>query len=196
MSGAVCSNAITPRPLAFPNQSYPSVHDYEVPAFIADAGYNGSDGKPFLDVPVDETVYAIWIGTNDVGNGAFLTDSQVKDKTLADFLDCVYSAIDRLYAAGGRYFVLMNLIPLNLTPQYAPADAGGLATTKYFPNKPANITETSYRMKEQVDLINEVYKYRTPYEVGLAGRYYGAHVALFDVWQLVSCPVCNRQKSD
>ena len=39
---------------------------------------------------------------------------------------------------------------------------------------------------EQVATVNDIFKYRTPYEVALAGKYPGAEFALFDVHQLVS----------
>jgi hypothetical protein len=105
------------------NAPLPDVQGYEIPAFLADKNVTTDNNAPFLDIPTGETVYAMWIGTNDLGNGAFLTDSQVAGKTIADYIDCVYEAFDRLYEAGRRYFVLMNVIPLNLTPLYAlPAD--------------------------------------------------------------------------
>lgn len=89
--------------------------EYEIPAFIADKSFR-VDGRLFLDIPGDETVYALWIGTNDLGNGAFLTNSQIKGKTLKDYVDCVFDSLDKLYQSGGRYFVLMNVVPLDLAP--------------------------------------------------------------------------------
>lgn len=184
----MCSNAITPRitSLGSVQAPFPDVQGYEIPAFLADKNITTENGAPFLDVPVEETVYTIWIGTNDLGNGAFLTDSQVAGKTILDYIDCVYEAFDRLYAAGGRYFILMNVIPLNLTPLYAlPAD-GGSRHPKFWPNKPDNITQISYRMQEQVVLVNEALRYRSAYEVSIAQRYPSAKFAVFDVWSLVS----------
>ena len=167
---------------------FPDVQGYEIPAFEADKNYiDPATGKLFLDIPSDETVYAMWIGTNDLGNGAFLTDSQVPGKTIDDYLDCVYSAFDRIYQTGARYFVLMNVIPLNLTPLYGLPGRGGLGASNFWPTKPENITEISYRMQNQVLLVDEVFKYRTPYAVELAHRYPGASFAIFDVWSLV-CP--------
>lgn len=182
VSGAVCDNNVTPR--AFEAGLFPSVAQYEVPAFLADKAYS-VNGKPFLNIPQDQTVYAIWIGTNDLGNAAFLTDSQVAGKTIPDYVDCVYDQFQRLYASGGRYFVLMNVAPLELAPQYAPANKGGVNATKYFPDKPANITETSFRMWEQVAEANQVYKYRTPFELYVNRTMPGAHMAVFDMYSLV-----------
>ena len=159
---------------------------YEIPAFLADQAYKEPDsGVAFLDVPSDETAYALWIGTNDLGNGAFLTDSQIPGKTIVDYVDCVYQAMDRLYTAGARFFVLLNVIPLNLTPLYGLPGAGGLAATKFWKDKPANTTEISYRMQKEVLLVDDDFKYRTPYETKIANRYPGAEIAVFDVWNLV-----------
>lgn len=72
----------------------------------------------------------------------------------------------------------MNLAPLQLAPVYATAERGGVGQYQ-------NVTETSYRMKEQVNLANDVYKYQTPYELLIAKRYPDAHFAIFDMYSLV-----------
>lgn len=59
VSGAACSNELTPRWL------FPSVKEYEVPAFLTDfkLGKGTSHGNtPNLDP--DETVFTMWIGTS------------------------------------------------------------------------------------------------------------------------------------
>lgn len=159
---------------------------YEIPAFVADSHHKDPhSGQPALNIPQQETVYSMWIGTNDVGNNAFLTDSQIENRTLADYVECVYSALDRVFANGGRYFVLMNLIPLQDVPQYAVPERGGQKATKYWPNKGTNLTEISYRMQENVVTLNEIFKYKTAVEVAVNHRYPGAHFALFDTYSLV-----------
>ena len=184
VSGAVCSNQVSPRWFATINAPFPDIAGYELPAFIADSKYVEPNGTRFFTGTPQDTVYAIWIGTNDLGNNAFLTDSQLPGKTLKDYLDCVYSTVDGLYANGGRYFVLLNLAPLQLLPQYATPANGGLPATKYFPEKQnisTNITEISWKMYEDVTLVNEVYKYRTPFESIIEERWKGAKVANYDV---------------
>lgn len=74
----MCSNDITPRFFALINEDFPSVKEYEVPAFIADSEYVEPNGTKFLTIPADETVYAMWDGTNDLGYYAFIQDEQVK----------------------------------------------------------------------------------------------------------------------
>ncbi|OCK86026.1 carbohydrate esterase family 16 protein [Lepidopterella palustris CBS 459.81] len=182
VSGAVCSNSITPRTWNTINAPFPDIAGYELPSFLADAGYQApGTHTPFLILPPHETVYAIWIGTNDLGNNAFLTDSQVAGKTIVDYMDCVYATLDGVYKNGGRYFVIMNAAPLQLAPMYATPANGGLAKCKYWPDKPSNITEISCRMWESVVTVNDIYKYRTPFEVRVERRYPGAHFAIFDV---------------
>ncbi|KAI9037140.1 SGNH/GDSL hydrolase family protein [Aspergillus affinis] len=185
VSGAVCSNEITPREFASINALFPSVLEYEVPAFLADSKYIRA-GKKFLDIPPKETVYAIWIGTNDVGNDAFITDSQVKGKTIPDYIECIYASLEQVYDNGGRYFVLMNLAPLQLAPQYATPEHGGVRRSGFWKNKPENITEVSYRMWEQVATANDIFQYKTPFEVRIARRYPGAKFAVMDTFGLLS----------
>ncbi|KAE8153549.1 glycoside hydrolase [Aspergillus avenaceus] len=185
VSGAACSNTITPRVFAF-GQLYPSVLEYEIPAFVADSMYTADDGNPFLDIAEDSTIYTMWIGTNDLGNNALLTDSQAPGKTIPDYLDCVYTALDRIYESGGRYFVLMNLAPLQLSPQYGMPGKGGVKTPQLWKDKPDNTTAVSYKMWETVVTVNEVYKYRTPAELLIEERYPGAEIAVMDMYELLS----------
>jgi hypothetical protein len=186
VSGAVCSNDISPRTFAAIDAPFPAVEQYEIPAYIADSEYVDENGTKFLDIPVDETVYSMFIGTNDLGNYAFISDAQVAGTTLVNYTDCVFGAIQSLYDNGGRYFVLQNVAPLHLAPQYGLPGKGGLETTQYWPDKPSNITEISYKMLEYVSLVNAVFKYETPYLTEVVRQFPGAHVAVMDINGLVS----------
>ncbi|KAH7399545.1 GDSL lipase/esterase [Pyrenochaeta sp. MPI-SDFR-AT-0127] len=184
--GACCDNNISPLYYAALNGPYPDITSYELPAFIADSKYTSPDGKKFFTGQPDSTVYAIWIGTNDLGNDAFLTDSQVPGKTVKDYIDCVYNTIGKLYANGARYFVILNLAPLNLAPQYATPENGGKDGVPFFPANGRNVTATSYRMMETVTSLNQVYKYRTPFAAAVSDKYPGARMANFDVHALMT----------
>ncbi|KAL4903854.1 hypothetical protein BDW74DRAFT_179441 [Aspergillus multicolor] len=163
VSGAPCSNKITPRTYRPINALYPSVLEYDIPAYLADSKYVDPDGDKFMDINANETVYAIWIGTNDVGNDAFLTNSQVNGTTIPDYIESVYKALDSMYADGARYFVIMNL-----------GSGNG-----------ANATEKSYRMWETVVTVNDVFRYKKPYEAIIARRYSGAQLAVMDTYGLI-----------
>ncbi|KAG6993878.1 hypothetical protein G7Y79_00050g086150 [Physcia stellaris] len=189
VSGAVCSNKLTPRLFPYINADFPSVAEYEAPAFIADkaATRNGTASEPYFTPALTSrtAVYALWIGTNDVGNGALLTDSQVSGAVLTNFTDCVFASLDTLYTAGARYLVLFNLAPLHLTPLYATDAKGGIGPSHAWPDKPSNHTAIAEQMKEYVTSINTIFRYQLPYEVLLSKRYPGARVALFDVYSLL-----------
>lgn len=116
-----------------------------------------------------------------------MTDSELPNKTVKDYIDCVYHQISRLYANGGRYFVLLNLAPLDLLPQYALPQNGGLPYTQFFPDKLGkNGTEIHGRMQQTVAALNQVYKYRTPFEAEIQSSCEGAHFASFDVNALMT----------
>lgn len=186
VSGAVCSNDITPRTFAAIDAPFPAVEQYEIPAYVADSKYVDENGTKFMDNPPDETVYSIFIGTNDLGNYAFISDAQVAGTTIVNYTDCVFGAIQSIYDNGGRYFVLQNVAPLQLSPQYGLPGKGGLATTQYWPDKPSNITEISYKMLEYVSLVNNVFKYETPYLTKVVNQFPGAQIAVMDINGLVS----------
>lgn len=184
MSGAVCSNKISPHWFAQINDNFPSVHEYEIPAYLADSKLSNASG-PFLDIPPSETVYSMWIGTNDLG-ASFITDSQVPGKTIPDYTECVFSALDKIYANGARYFILQNLAPLQLAPLYATPERHGVYAIEQG-NASTNVTEISYRMWEIVTTTNNIYKYQTPFELLVQKRYPGAHFAVMDMYNIVSC---------
>jgi hypothetical protein len=164
---------------------FPAVEQYEIPAYIADSKYV-VNGTKFMDNPPDETVHSIFIGTNDLGNYAFISDAQVAGTSITNYTDCVFGAIQSVYDNGGRYFVLQNVAPLQLSPQYGLPGKGGLETTQYWPDKPSNITEISYKMFEYVSLVNAVFKYETPYLTEVVKQFPGVHIAVMNINGLVS----------
>ena len=168
---------------------FPSVLEYEVPAFLADMNTdrNGTSTPYFTPaLSATDSVYAMYIGTNDLGVDAFLTDSQVRGKVLTDYTDCVYQALDKIYASGARVFVLMNTVPLQLAPLYANTSINGATETHYWPEMPDNKTEIAEIMHEYTTSVNNMYKYQTPFEALVAKRYPGASFANFDAWALIS----------
>jgi hypothetical protein len=137
VSGAVCSNDIINRFLADIFGPFPDVV-YEVNAFVADVNYINATTHTntlYTDRRSDNTVYAMWIGTNDLGGGAFLSDSSLHGTVIPDYVDCIYDRFDDIYKEGARYFVLINNNALQLSPLYGMADAGGLAVSQYWPDK-------------------------------------------------------------
>lgn len=165
--------------------------EYEIPAFQADLHSQRINATPAeaLFTPsltTQSSVYALWIGTNDLGVWAFLTDSQIAGKTLSDYTSCVYQVFDALYAAGGRTFVLMNTAPLHLAPLYANSTLHGVGANQYWPTKPSNHTQIAETMHEYTSTVNSVFRYQTAFELLVAHRYPDAHFALFDTYSLLS----------
>jgi phospholipase/lecithinase/hemolysin len=168
---------------------FPAVLEYEVPAFLADRSTdrNGTD-QPYFSTALaaSNAVYSLWIGTNDLGTGLFLTDAQIHGLTLPDYTECIYRVFDQLYASGARMFVLFNNAPLHLTPLYANDTLMGVGDNQYWNPKPDNHTAIAEKMHEYVASTNTIFKYQTPYEALIAHRYPGANLAVFNVWQLLS----------
>ncbi len=138
VSGAVCDNKMIYRYLAPIFGPFPDVV-YEVDAFVADTKYINATTKTntlYTNLKSDNTAYSMWIGTNDLGAGAFLTDSSWGGTTIPDYVDCIFDRFEKIYKAGGRYFVLFNTAPLELLPLYGmPDKAGTLAQSHYWPDK-------------------------------------------------------------
>lgn len=180
-SESVCDSTFSP-------SSRRGVKQDQIPSFLADNEYVNSTGQGVLDNPSAETVYAIWIGTNDLGNAVFLTDSQPKGMPVNNYTDCVFEQLDRLYAIGARRFVVLNIAPLDLSPQYALPENDGVTSSRCWKDKTQfnpNITQISETMRQYSILVNAIYEFQIPYELKIANRYAKNQFALFDVHSLV-----------
>jgi hypothetical protein len=183
VGGAVCSSDIVANVGV-------GVQEFEIPIFLAEKDVK-VNGQPFMEITKNDTVFSIWIGTNDFGPGGFLTDSQVSPNTLQNYIDCVFTALDNMYAAGARKMVLMNLVPLNLTPLYGVPGNGAVSWSHYWPGKiNVNATTESLKMREMVLTTNAQFLNMTNIIMNEQKRYPAARMALFDTWSLV-CPLCN-----
>jgi len=176
VSGAVCARAITAHKGV-------GIQEYEIGAFLADKAFN-LNGKPFLEIPPDQTVYAIWIGTNELGVNGFLTNEEESGKTVDDYVECVYKTLDQIYSAGGRRFVLMNNVPLDLVPLYSAPSHGGLSWSKFWTNKPADVAGIAKQIGQLVGMANKGFKSKAEAIMTEGKRLPEAQLALFDTWSL------------
>ncbi|KAG8716769.1 hypothetical protein FRC08_008824, partial [Ceratobasidium sp. 394] len=159
-SGGTCSNKITPRP-------FPSVMESQIPQYNAnvttkrnsptDTTYIISPNGTYVPLASKDTLYSIWIGTNNVGSSALLTDP-LKDVSIVNMTVCVFDWVKSLYDQGVRNFLIQNMIPLYLIPMYS--------TTRYmtkFWNQPHNQSEWAILMAELVRSGNELQALWTKY---------------------------------
>ncbi|KAG9126861.1 hypothetical protein FRC07_001646 [Ceratobasidium sp. 392] len=178
-SGGTCSNKIVPRP-------FPSVMESQIPQYDANvttkrngpttATYIISPNGTYVPLASKDTLYSIWIGTNDVGAAALLTDP-LKDVSIVNATACVFDWVKSLYDQGARNFLIQNMIPLYLIPMYS---ATGYPT-KFF-SSPHNQTEWSILMAELVRSGNELQALRTKYVA--PSQFPGARFGLFDSYGL------------
>ncbi|KAF9267360.1 carbohydrate esterase family 16 protein [Marasmius fiardii PR-910] len=156
-SGATCSNNITFRP-------FPPVFESQLPLYFAEKN-NGT-----LNLKPEETVYTLWIGTNDVGANSLIT-GQPK-ASIVDVADCMVNWVKVLYDNGARNFIFQNMIPLQRVPMYSPD-----AYPDRFWFAQRNTTEWSIFMTELVLSGNALTKLLLE---ALVPTLTGAHVAIFD----------------
>lgn len=183
VSGATCSDDIVERYLEGIGRNFPSVKEYQVPAFEAD-----TETELYGEVEADNTVYALWIGTNDLGgDGAMLTNRQVEGATLGDFIDCSFGVFDSVYAAGGRHFVLMNTAPLERSPLYQTPEEGGLVDSQFWGDKSEYDAELMKdKMRQYTTAVNGMWEYGVPFHLQLKARWPGASFTIFDIHSLFS----------
>ncbi|TCD62320.1 hypothetical protein EIP91_007060 [Steccherinum ochraceum] len=171
-SGATCSNNITNRP-------FPSVFESQLPLFFAEKA-NGT-----LRLNPTNTIFTLWIGTNDVGAGALITGNGVNGATIVDTVSCAINFVKTMYKSGFRNFLFQNMIPLQKTILYS-ADS--------YPNRfwtaPRNTTEWSVTMTELTTGGNEIAKLMLQ---ALPSTLPGAHIGLFDSHALFTDMLAHPQ---
>ncbi|KZT59659.1 carbohydrate esterase family 16 protein [Calocera cornea HHB12733] len=180
ISGATCSNLLTPRRVAglpwLLGSLRPSVMDYQVEAYASDwVPEFGASPNATLDA--NNTYYSLWIGTNDVGRHCLLTDDQVPGVTIANVTGCAFEWMRTLYSYGARRFILQNMIPLQLTPAYSELpDPDGTV----WPHR-HNRTRYNIDMQDLVQTGNALWEQNLPSEISELS---GAGAALFDSYGL------------
>ncbi|PAV23314.1 carbohydrate esterase family 16 [Pyrrhoderma noxium] len=171
-SGATCSNNLTPRP-------FPSLFESQLPLYFSELK-NGT-----LSINNDESVYTLWIGTNDIGQSALLTGDQLVGVSLVDVVSCTVNWVKTLYDSGARNFIFQNMIPLQNTILYSENS---------YPNRfwafPKNATEWNLFMTELTLTGNKLAELML---LDLLPRIPGAHVGLFDSHGLFSDMYTNPQ---
>ena len=180
-SGATCSNNIVMRINPGVVLNVPSVVDDQLPKYEAD-----TKTSLYWHVNAENTVYGLWIGANDLGVSAFLTDSQVPGTNLTSYVGCIWSVFDHIYRAGGRRFVLLNNNALQMTPLYQIPSKGGVGNSSYWPNKGnQNVTQYNQKMLEYVAMTNRMMDYGAPFNHIIKRRWPGASFALYNVHDLI-----------
>ncbi|KAK1988951.1 acetyl esterase [Colletotrichum cereale] len=182
VGGASCSNKLTSRYFPAIRQPFPSVLDYELSAYRADTAFDAL----YQNRDANNTVYALWIGTNDLGFLGFLTDSNAPGTTISSYVDCVWEVFDNIHATGGRHFVLLNVAPLEQSPLYKATELGGFGNSIFWPNKTSyNTVETQYKMLEYSTSVNTAFDYGVPFHLLVKKRWPGATFSVFDVHSLL-----------
>jgi hypothetical protein len=116
----------------------------------------------------DETIYTIWIGTNDLGANALLTGSDAPDTSIVQVRQCTVDVLKILYESGARNFIMQNVSVQRLgqcvlsspSAQILPLDLTILYSNYSYPNTywdlERNTTEWNVYMKELVRAGNEI----------------------------------------
>ena len=105
-SGATCSNNLTFRPS-------PPVTESQLPLF-----YEELKNVTLKEVAEhqDETIYTLWIGTNDLGQSSIITGGQTPGVTVVNTTACAVDWVTEVYAKGGRNFIFQNVSHSTQTP--------------------------------------------------------------------------------
>ncbi|KAJ7595525.1 GDSL lipase/acylhydrolase [Mycena floridula] len=169
-SGATCSNNITSRP-------FPSLFESQLPLYFTEKS-NGS-----LTLESHETLYTLWIGTNDIGGNGLLTGHGAPGASLVKTTSCAVNWVKVMYESGARNFLFQNMIPLQHTPLYS-ADS----YINHYWTLQRNTTEWSVVMAELVLSGNALSKLMLE---TVAPSFPEAHIGLFDSYGLFTDMINN-----
>ncbi|KAG2130906.1 carbohydrate esterase family 16 protein [Suillus clintonianus] len=171
-SGATCSNLLTYRP-------FPPIMGWQLPAYLNETK-NGT-----LELDPKETMYTIWIGTNDLGANALITGSNAPSTSIVQVRQCAIDVLKTLYESGARNFIMQNILPLDLTILYSNYSY----PSRYW-DLERNTTEWNVYMKELVRAGNEITSLMLD---ALVPTLPGAHIASFDSYALFTDMYNNPQ---
>ena len=77
--------------------------EWQIPTYL-----HGIDNGT-LTLDAQDTMYTIWIGTNDLGVNALLTGSDAPHVSIVSVRQCAVDALKRLYDSGARNFIIQNV---------------------------------------------------------------------------------------
>ena len=171
----MCSSKLIPH-------GAPPVVESQLPKYLA-AKSNGS----LVGIKQDETMYTLWIGTNDVGPEGLLTGKQAGGVTLVDTVSCAVNWVQTLYNSGARNFIFQNVSEVgnganvsdaySRIPQMVPLEAAPLYLVNSYPNHywtaPRNTTEWHQFVKELTNAGNAIARLKLQL---LAPTLSGAHI--------------------
>lgn len=154
VAGAVCNSSIVTHYLN--GAVWPNGDNYQVPTFQQEA----NNANIFPNRTADNTVYAIWFGTNDLGILGFLGGLENLGKIITDLINCFFAIIDAYYALGGRRFVIIGQAAQDRIPYLAYPGIYGLTNQKFFSN-PATYNTSDYldRMRQYITDTDTMVQY-------------------------------------
>ncbi|CAO1625349.1 unnamed protein product [Parajaminaea phylloscopi] len=150
--------------------------------------YNGTDLSASVQPPVNAhtDVALMFPGTNDLSffflnvSGSSFDPTLItmidmsKRGTVLDYLGCIFGRFDQLYALGYRRLVLLELLPLELTPFYNPNNV-------LHPDRGVTYDGIPAVMQQMVLLVNALYPHRVrEFEAG----HQGARIEIFPTHEL------------
>lgn len=97
IAGSSCDKRLTPQP----DPDYYIVQ-HQIPFYFNDTEHG-------LKLNPEETLYTLWIGTNDVGNFGLLSGKQTEGTTIVQVAQCAVSWVKTLYDSGARNFLFQNV---------------------------------------------------------------------------------------
>ncbi|KAL4803367.1 hypothetical protein BDV18DRAFT_162931 [Aspergillus unguis] len=110
------------------NASLVEPYTAEVLSFIDQVGefieYLVPDGNSSWTA--DETLFAVWMGVNDVGGSWYQSNP---DALQVEILDQYFEQLELVYAGGARNFVLLTVPPTERTPQVTQGDNANYTIT-------------------------------------------------------------------
>jgi len=179
--GTVCSKDLT-----YVGNDLPDVLTGQMAWFVQDHVLQAGTPSQRLDMNPDEFVVDIFIGTNDVGLGSFITDGQNLTVSLPDLVSCQLQHITNLYNLGVRNFIIQSMAPLHLTGLYSNSSA----PTIYYPQLHDGVAWNK-RMYNIVNSVNALIQARIP---TLKNELKGSSIEYFDTYHFFEDMYDNPSK--
>ena len=159
--------------------AFPSVLEDQLSLFDADLAF---EDKLYGQRTPNNTVYSVGIGPNDLGPMGFMTDDNLPGTTLSDYVDCVWDVFDHIYLSGGRRFVFVNVMAMELAPQYVPLEEGGSGDALTWPDKTAHdVPAQNAKLAQYSSSVNTMFQYGVAFNYAVKQRWPEAVFTILDL---------------
>lgn len=141
-----------------------------------------SPGKKYYDKwNSTDTLFAIYMGSNDVGHVNNLKNNKTVNENLDDILNIFFDKVEKIYQIGGKNLMIIMVSPLDLAPVSPKSKQIYSANIQYFNCKLIEKSKELYNKYEDINII--VYDTNGEYKFIMKNYKKFNFISVTDMWK-------------